>query len=69
MLDDNKRTHPLKIWLTEREYIELCKLADSQDRKNSDAGRVIIRRFMFGNIGAVPAEVHGAKSADEGQPE
>lgn len=69
MLDDNKRTHPLKIWLTEREYVELCKLADAQDRKNSDAGRVIIRRFMFGNIGAVPTEIHGAKCAEEGHPE
>ena len=67
MLDDNKRSHPLKIWLTEREYIELCKLADAQDRKNSDAGRVIIRRHMFGNIGALPTEIHGANSAEEGR--
>ena len=69
MLDDNKRSHALKLWFTEREYVELCKLADSQDRKNSEAARVIVRRFMFGNIGTVPTDVHGAISPDEGQAE
>jgi len=66
MLDDIKRQHPLKLWFTEREYVELCKLADMQDRKNSEAGRVIIRRFMFGNIAALPSEGNGANSADSG---
>jgi hypothetical protein len=65
MLDDNKRTHALKLWFTEREYVELCKYADDQDRKNSEAARVIVRRFMFGNVGTVPSEVHGSNRPGE----
>jgi hypothetical protein len=66
MLDDNKRVHPLKLWLTEREYVDLCKLADQEDRKNSESARVIVRRHMYGHIGPAPAEFHGANSAHEG---
>jgi hypothetical protein len=64
MLDDNKRTHPVKIWLTEREYLDLCKHADQQDRKSSEAARVIVRRFMYGNIGVAGLEIHGANSPE-----
>ena len=69
MLDDNKRTHPVKIWLTEREYMDLCKHADHEDRKSSEAARVIVRRYMYGNIGACGPDIQGAISADEGSPE
>jgi hypothetical protein len=67
MLDDNKRVHPLKLWLTEREYVDLCKLADQEDRKNSESARVIVRRHMYGNIGSVEADFHGANSPDKVQ--
>ena len=65
MLDDNKRTHPLKLWLTEREYVDLCKLADGEDRKNSESARLMVRRHMYGYIAPAPGEFHGANSADK----
>jgi len=67
MPDDNKRPHDLKLWLTDREYIDLCKLADSQDRKPGELGRVIVRKYMYGNVGALECECKQANSADKGR--
>ncbi len=69
MLDDNKRPHDLKLWLTDREYIDLCKLADTQDRKPGEMGRVIVRKYMYGNVGAYDCEINRANSADKGRAE
>lgn len=66
MLDDNKRVHDVKSWLTDREYLDLCKQADREDRKPGELLRVILRRFMYGNVGADPCECNGTNSADTG---
>lgn len=66
-IDDNKRQHDLKLWLTDREYIDLCKQAEREDRKPGEMGRVILRKYMYGNIAACCPEVHGANSADKGK--
>lgn len=66
MLDDNKRVHDVKSWLTDREYVDLCKQAEREDRKPSELMRVILRRFMYGSIGNVGLEIHGTNSADKG---
>jgi hypothetical protein len=54
--DDIKRFHEVKVSLTEREYLGLCKLAEIEDRKASDMGRVLIRRGMFGILSAIDCE-------------
>ena len=54
--DDIKRIHEVKVSLTEREYLGLCKVAEIEDRKASDMGRVLIRRGMFGILSAAPCE-------------
>ena len=69
MLDDNKRVHDVKSWLTEREYMDLCKAADREDRKPGELLRVILRRFMYGNVGAAACDCNGTNSADEGRTE
>jgi hypothetical protein len=69
MLDDNKRVHDVKSWLTDREYLDLCKQADREDRKPGELMRVILRRFMYGNVGAFTRDCNGTNSADAGQPE
>lgn len=48
MLDDNKRTEAIKIWLTERELHDLCKQAIRDDRKPGEMLRVIVRRSRNG---------------------
>lgn len=67
MLDDNKRPHAVKLWLTDREYVDLCKQADREDRKAGEMGRVIVRRYMYGNVAASEQDVHRANRADEGR--
>ena len=69
MVDDTKRQHDLKLWLTDREFLDLSKAAEREDRKVGEMGRVIVRRFMYGNIGACPPDFHGANSADTGRSE
>lgn len=65
MPDDNKRQHDIKLWLTDREFIDFCKLAEGHDRKPGELGRVIVRRYMYGNVGAIDGDVHRANGADK----
>lgn len=64
MLEDGKRTEAMKVWLTEREFHDLCKLAIKDDRKPGEMLRVIVRRSMYGTIGGSEAEIHGAISPE-----
>lgn len=67
MPDDNKRQHDVKLWLTDREFIDFCKLADTQDRKPGELGRVILRKYMYGNVDASDCDCKQAHSADKGR--
>lgn len=67
MPDDNKRLHDLKLWLTDREFIDLCKLAQGEDRKPGEMGRVMVRKYMYGNVGAIDCDCNRAISADKGR--
>ena len=64
MLDDNKHAERITLWLTEREYFDLCKQAGIEDRKQSEMARVFIRRSMYGVIGANCPENNMANSRD-----
>lgn len=64
MVDDNKRTEALKVWLTERELLDLSRLAAREDRKVGEMARVIVRRYLYGNMTGESQEIHGAKSPD-----
>jgi len=67
MPDDNKRLHDLKLWLTDREFIDLCKLSEHNDRKPGEMGRVIVRRYMYGNVAVIEPDCNKALSADKGR--
>lgn len=64
MTDDNKRTEPHKLWLTERETLDISRLAAREDRKLGEMLRVLVRRSMYGVMGAEPHDVHGANSPE-----
>lgn len=64
MLDDVKHSEPLKLWLTEREFIDLCRTAAKDDRKPGEMARVMVRRFMYGTIGAQESPVNETNRAD-----
>lgn len=69
MVDDIKRQHDIKLWLTDREFLDLANAAEREDRKVGEMGRVIIRRFMYGNIGPACPEIHGSNSVHTGRTE
>lgn len=60
MLDDNKHSEAMKVWFTDREFHDLCKLAIRDDRKPGEMLRVIVRRAMYGSVIADAPAVHGA---------
>lgn len=64
MLDDQKRTEAMKVWLTEREFVDLCRWAALDDRKPGELLRVIVRRSMYGTIGGQESAVHESNRAD-----
>lgn len=63
MVDDRKHTEAVKAFFTEREFLDLCRQAAREDRKPGELVRVIVRRSMYGTIGAECQEVHGANGA------
>ena len=64
MASDIKHTERVTVWFTEREYLDLCRMADANDRKPGELARVIVRRFMYGNVGADCTEFNVANRAD-----
>ncbi len=64
MSDDNKHTERVTIWLTEREMLDLVRMAEREDRKAGEMGRVIVRRFMYGNVGLCDPDNNVANRAD-----
>ena len=67
MVDDVKHTEAVKAFFTEREFLDLCRQAAREDRKPGELVRVIVRRFMYGSIGASAPEIHGANGALQGR--
>lgn len=66
-IDDRKHSEPIKAWFTERELVDLTKLAAREDRKLSELIRVIVRRHMYGNIDPECCKSTGANSPEEGR--
>ena len=62
--DDGKKTNRVAVWLTDRELLDLSRVAAAEDRKQSEMVRVMLRRGMYGTIGAQDHDFHGANSAD-----
>lgn len=67
MVDDRKHTEAVKTWFTERELVDLSRLAAREDRKLSELVRVIVRRHLYGNIGCEGEDFHRANGADQGR--
>lgn len=67
MVDDRKHSEAVKVWLTERELLDLSRLASREDRKVSELIRVIVRRHMYGHVGCSADDFQGANSPDQGR--
>lgn len=64
MADDLKHTESIKAFFTEREYLDICRQAVREDRKPGELIRVIVRRSMYGTIGAEQPQINGAIRVD-----
>lgn len=62
MADDLKRSECVKVCFTERELIDLNRLACREDRKLADMVRVLARRCMYG---IVKADADSVEVADK----
>lgn len=69
MVDDRKHSEAVKTWFTERELVDLSRLAAREDRKISELVRFIVRRHLYGNVGCAGEDFHGANSPDQGRSE
>jgi hypothetical protein len=67
MVDDRKHSEAVKCWFTERELVDLSRLAAREDRKLSELVRVIVRRHLYGHIGCDAEDFHRANGSDQGR--
>ena len=64
MADDRKRTERVPVYLTEREFLDLCRAAHQQDRKPAEMLRWMFRQSMYGIVQCRAGDGHGTESAD-----
>jgi hypothetical protein len=60
--DNTKRTNCVKVCFTDREFIDLGRIAARDDRKVSDFVWVEIRRRMYGTLAADAPDQQGTES-------
>lgn len=64
---DDKRTEELKLRLTEREMLDLSRLAVLEERPVAEYVVRLLRWSMYGSLGVKAAALQGPVSPDEGR--
>lgn len=67
MIRDDKRTEELKLRLTERELLDVCRLAALDERSVTEYIVRVLRQSMYGSLGARAAALQGPDGAGEGR--
>lgn len=65
MADSDKRINCVKVCFTDREYIDLNRLASREDRKLADMARVMVCRNMYGILASTAPQVEGTDTDPE----
>lgn len=63
---DDKRTEEIKVRLTERELLDIARLAALDDRSPAEFIHLQLRRFMYGSVAAKTCATEGLVRACEG---
>ena len=63
---DDKRINCVKVCFDDRLFIDLGRQAAREDRKVADLVHLIVRRHMYGNYAASPADDQGTERDHEG---
>ena len=64
MIDDNKHTERLPVYLTEREFLDCCRLAAVADKKPAEYIRYVLRIALYGSVGMTRRDDHQFGSAE-----
>ena len=64
---DEKRTEELKLRLTEREFLDVSRLAAIDDRSTAEFVARLLRMSMYGSVQQRLAHTQGTPRAGEGQ--
>lgn len=62
-----KKAEPVKIWMSERLFVDLNRLAIADDRKLSEYIGVILSRHVYGHSTRRTEIVDGANSTETGR--
>jgi hypothetical protein len=66
-MTEEKKTEPVKIWMSERLFVDLNRLAIADDRKLSEYIGVILSRHVYGHFTRRPELEDGANRAETGR--
>lgn len=67
LIRDDKRTEEVKLRLTERELLDLSRLAAIDDRSVTEFIVKTLRTSMYGSLAVKLASFQGAVSPEEGR--
>lgn len=63
-MPDEKKTEQVKVWMSERLFTDLSRIAQSQDRKLSDFIAVVLEGHAYGHLRKAPTGDEGAERGD-----
>lgn len=66
MIDDRKRDCVVNARFTDREMLDLSRIAALEDRKLADLVHFVIRSYLYGKVRTAADETEGANSASTG---
>lgn len=69
MLDDNKHSERVPVYLTSREFVDCCRLAVVADKKPSEYIRYVLRTALYGSVGMTKREGYQFNSAESARNE
>ena len=67
MADDRKHSEPVRAFFTEKQFLDLSRLADREDRKVGEMLRVLALRGMYGMLASEGVDIQTNQRAVEGR--
>lgn len=67
MTTTDKKTEQVKVWMDEKLFVDLNRLAIVDDRKLSDFIGVVLSRYVYGHGSRTQEPIEGANRGDSGR--
>lgn len=59
---EDKKTEKVSVWMSEKLFTDLSRLADGEDRKLSDFITVVLEHHAYGHLRKSPGKGEGSNS-------